>query len=274
MTIRANRFILSTVGVLSLMSTLSTLSHAAPFEVAVSPSRFELDAKNSARVGQTLQLQNLGKQTANLKIRTLDWTFSDKGDINYYEALVANSCRPWVTLERNSIALPAQTKRSIRFQIDVPPKAPMTECRFMIAIEGADPTHNTTLEANGANLSIPVSGRIAVAVYVALNGAQPQLTLQKLAITNINGQRTPIIIVQNKGGAHGRLEGSLNATDSARQAYELVVENTPILPNQTRQLPLTPKMVNGKTAAPKFPVKGKGQLDWAKGSFKLNAEFK
>jgi hypothetical protein len=33
-------------------------------------------------------------------------------------------------------------------------------------------------------------------------------------------------------------------------------------------------MVNGKTAAPKFPVKGKGQLDWAKGSFKLNAEFK
>ena len=80
--------------------------------------------------------------------------------------------------------------------------------------------------------------------------------------------------MQNTGNAHGRLEGSLNATDAKGQAYELVVESTPILPGQTRQLPLTPKPVNGASTTPTFPIKSRGQLDWAKGSFKINADFK
>lgn len=261
---------------LSWMSYCMTpYSYAAPFEIAVAPSRLELNAKSASRLGQSLQLQNVGKQASKLNIRTLDWTFSEQGNIQYYEELRPNSCRPWVTLERNNLVLPAQSKRSLRLQIDVPAKPNMTECRFMVAIEGAEPSHRTALDANGANLSIPVSGRIAVAVYVALNGAQPQLVLKQLAVKPQQGQRVPVVTVQNQGTAHGRLEGSLNATDASGRAYELIVESTPILPNQTRQLPLVPKAVgNAQAITPKYPIKGRGQLDWAKGSFKLNAEFK
>ena len=265
----------ATLGLLTYCSAVS--SYAAPFEIAVAPSRLELNAKSAARLGQSLQLQNVGKQASKLSIRTLDWTFSEKGDIQYYEELRPNSCRPWITLERNNLVLPPQSKRSLRFQIDIPANPAMSECRFMVAIEGAEPSHRTALDANGANLNIPGSGRIAVAVYIALNGAQPQLVLQRLAVNPVQGQRMPVVTIHNKGNAHGRLEGSLNATDASGRAYELTVENTPILPNQTRQLPLLPKALgnsSAKATPPQYPIKGKGQLDWAKGSFKLNAEFK
>lgn len=266
-------FTTALLGLIAYSSSVS--SYAAPFEIAVAPSRLELTAKSATRLGQSLQLQNVGKQASKLNIHTLDWTFSAQGDIQYYEELLPNSCRPWVTLERNNLVIPPQGKRSLRFQIDVPANPNMTECRFMVAIEGAEPSHRTALDANGANLNIPVSGRIAVAVYLSLNGAQPQLVLQQLAVKSVQGQRVPVVTVQNKGNAHGRLEGSLNATDASGRAYELIVESTPILPNQTRQLPLAPKAVGTAPASPpKYPIKGKGQLDWAKGSFKLNAEFK
>lgn len=258
-----------------LVAYSTSAVYAAPFEVAVAPSRFELNADNTGRVGQSLQIQNLGKQNVNLKIRTLDWALSEKGEITYYDELRPNSCRPWVTLERNSLSLPAQGKRAMRFQVNAPANTTLTECRFMIAVEGLDPAHNSVLDTNsGANLSIPVSGRIAVAVYIALNNAQPQLSLKQLTVQNARGGRVPFVTVQNTGKAHGRLEGSINATDAKGQAYELTVDNSPVLPGQTRQLALTPKAINSNNNSPTYPLKGRGQLDWAKGSFKINAEFK
>ena len=247
------------------------------FEVGVSPSRFEVSGKSGGRVGQALTVFNLGSAPTEVAIRTLDWTFSEDGNIGYHDELLPGSCRPWVTLERRSIRVPAQGKASFRFQIDLPADAPRGECRFMLAVEGVEPAHRALIESGGASLSLPVSGRIAVVVYLAVNGAEPSLEVQQVGMKEIEGKRTPVVTVRNTGDAHGRLEGGLQSVDAKGVAFDLLPDNSPILPGQTRTLALAPgpgTQDNKPPPEPTWPVTSRGQLDWEKGSFKVNAEFK
>ncbi|QMV72177.1 hypothetical protein HS961_04635 [Comamonas piscis] len=253
---------------------VSLLSQAAPFEMAVSPSRFELSAKNGERVGQSIDLHNLGSAATALSVRTLDWSYSEEGQITYHDELLPGSCRPWVALERRTVKVPAQTKQAFRFQVTPPADAPRGECRFMIAIEGVEPAQQTIIQGGGANLSLPVTGRIAVAVYLMLGGAEPKLEVQQIGMREMAGKRIPAITVRNSGDAHGRLDGTVDAKDAKGRDFMLAVEGTPIMPGQTRHLALVPKAEDGQTALqPSYPVKASGMLDWDKGSFKLNADF-
>ena len=248
---------------------------AGPFDVAVSPSRFELSAKGGARLGQVLDVHNQSNQPTELSVRTLDWTFSESGELKFFDELRPESCRPWVTLERRLLKINARSKAAFRIQVDVPPDAPMGECRFMLAIEGAEPAYQSMLQGGAASLSLPVNGRIAVAVYVAVNGAQPQLSMHQVGTVSEDGKRFPAVTVTNTGSAHGRLDGALDAKDAQGLDFELVPEGTPIMPGQTRSIPLRPRALADQTV-PKvaFPISSSGSLDWENGSFKVNAEFK
>jgi len=252
----------------------SCLAQAAPFEMAVSPSRFELTAKSGERLGQSIDLHNLGAAATALSVRTLDWSYSAEGQISYHDELLPGSCRPWVALERRTVKVPAQTKQAFRFQVTPPADAPRGECRFMIAVEGVEPAQQTIIQSGGAHLSLPVTGRIAVAVYVMLGGAEPKLEVQQIGMREIAGKRSPALTVRNTGDAHGRLEGTVDAKDAQGRDFMLAVEGTPIMPGQTRHLALVPKGEDGQPALqPRYPIKASGMLDWDKGSFKLNAEF-
>jgi fimbrial chaperone protein len=205
------------------------------------PSRFELSAKSGARLGQSLDIHNVGLTPTEVSVRTLDWGYSPEGEISYLDALQPGSCRPWVLLERKTVKVPARGKTAFRFQIEPPADAPRGECRFMLAIEGVEPAYRAAIGQGGASLSLPVTGRIAVAVYVLLNGAEPRLALSQVGTREVRGQRTPYVTVSNTGDAHGRLDGSLDATDAAGARFEMVPEGTPVLPGQTRLIPLSPK---------------------------------
>ena len=270
-----NKKKLSFIGLLLSTCWLSPV-YAGSFEIAVAPSRLELSANTGQRLGQSLEIQNVGRSPTELNIRTLDWVYSEDGRISYHEALLPNSCRPWVTLEKSSIKLNAQAKRAFRFQVQVPANAPAAECRFMVAIEGKEPASQPVLTQGGASLNLPVNGRIAVAVYIAVGGAEPKLTVKQLNVQNIKGQRIPVAIVSNQGSSHGRLSGVLEATDAKGQVFELAPETTPILAGQTRTLVLTPQAIaNQKLNPPTYPIQAEGSLDWDKGSFKINnAVFK
>jgi hypothetical protein len=260
---------------------LPGLAAAAPFELAVTPSRFVLTGKPAARLGQSLDLHNLASSATEVAMRTIDWSYSEDGRITYHDELLPGSCRPWVLLERRSISLPARRKKSFRVQIEPPADAPRGECRFMIAIEGTEPAQQTLIRSGGASLSLPVTGRIAVAVYVLLGGAEPQLEIRQIAMSDPEqggGQRRALVTVANTGDAHGRLEGSLDARDSQGHLFELVPEGTPILPGQVRTLALMPRSADGEATAPAiqpvYPVKASGALDWDKGSFKVDVQLR
>jgi len=248
---------------------------AAPFEIAISPSRYELSGKSAGRVGQSLDIINVGRSATEVSVRTLDWSYSTEGGVTYFDELLPNSCRPWVTLERKTVKIGAGSRASFRFQVDIPADAPRGECRFMLAIEGVEPAYNSLIQGGGASLSLPVSGRIAVAVYLSVNGAESQLALTRVGVKEVNGKRTPVVTVINTGDAHGRLDGSLDAVDAKGVEFELVPEGTPVMPGQTRTLPLSVKIEpNQKPPEVIYPIKSGGTLDWENGSFKVNAEFK
>jgi len=269
----ARRALLAALSVLLAMAAAGVA--AAPFEVAVMPSRFELAGKAGTRIGQSLDIHNLAPVATEVAIRTIDWSYSPEGNIGYHDELMPGSCRPWVMLERRTLSVPARSKKSFRFQVEPPADAPRGECRFMIAIEGTEPAQQTIIRSGGASLNLPVTGRIAVAVYVLLNGAEPKLEIRQIASGDAEGARRSLITVVNTGDAHGRLEGSLDATDSKGRAFELVPEGTPVLPGQTRTLALVPKSDGGQPAQPPvYPVKASGTLDWDKGSFKVDVELK
>ena len=256
------------------LATLATPAQAA-FEVAVSPSRFELDGKSAQRIGQALELQNMGGAPTQLSVRTLDWRYSEAGELTLHDELLPGSCRPWVTLERKQVNVPARGKVRFRFQVDVPADAPRSECRFMLAIEGVEPAQQALIERGGASLSLPVNGRIAVAVYIGVNGAQPKFEVLSVGSQTLGGTQQATVTVRNSGDAHGRLDGSLDAKDAAGQRFELVPEGTPVLPGQTRVLPLSPRQTDAKTPPkPQWPIQASGALDWDKGAFKINTEFK
>lgn len=265
---------LMTLAVLAALGT--SAAQAAPFEIALSPSRVELDAKSAERVGRSLDVYNVGDTATAVSVRTLDWTYSETGNITYLDALQPGSCRPWVTLERKSLTVAPRSKSAFRIQVDVPADAPRSECRLMLAVEGIEPAYQAAIEKGGMSLNLPVNGRIAVAVYVMVNGAQPKLTMGQIAIKEVNGHKTAVLNVTNDGDAHGRLEGSLDAKDATGAAFEMIPETTPIMPGQTRALPLSVKadsVPKGMTA-PKFPVHISGTLDWERGAFKIDAELK
>jgi hypothetical protein len=267
--------LLAALSAMLAFASHAPMARAQSFEVAVSPSRFEVSGKPGGRIGQSLNIHNVGNTATEVALRTLDWTYSPEGQVTYHDELLPNSCRPWVTLERRTMRVQQQGKASFRFQIDVPADAKRSECRFMVAIEGVEPAYRAQIQSGGANLSLPVSGRIAVAVYLLVDGAQPKLEVNQVGVKAINGKPTPVITVTNNGDAHGRIEGGLESVDAKGLKFDLIPESTPIMPGQTRTLPFAPR-VEGTQNPPDItlPIKSQGQLDWELGSFKVNVEFK
>ena len=163
------------------------ISNAGPFEIAASPSLFELSGKSGSRIGQSVTIYNVGNSATDLVVRTLDWTFSPEGQVSYHDALQPGSCRPWVTLERRTVRIGARGNIPFRFQVQIPAEAPKGECRFMIALEGAEPAQMAIIQSKGASMSLPVTGRIAIPVYLAMNGAQPKLEVLATRTVMVNG---------------------------------------------------------------------------------------
>lgn len=250
-------------------------AHAATFELSVTPSRIVTAAKPGARVGQSISLNNLADVGTEVALRTLDWSYSDQGDVTFHDELTPGSCRPWVTLERRFVRIAQRGRVQFRFQVDVPPDAKRAECRFMIAVEGVEPAYRAQVQSGLASLSLPVSGRIAIAVYVAVDGAAPKLEVLGVGVREGNAARLPFVTVSNRGDAHGRLDGALEAQDAAGLKFELVPDSSPVLPGQTRALTLQPRL-EGSQAPPKptYPIRVDGQLDWELGGFKIQSELK
>ena len=107
-----------------LVAWLPTLSFAG-FEIGVAPSRFELDGKSGQRIGQTIDIHNVGRSSTEVSLRTLDWKLAPNGNLTFHDELLANSCRSWVSLERQTMKIPGNTKGSFRFQVNIPANAPV-----------------------------------------------------------------------------------------------------------------------------------------------------
>lgn len=251
---------------LALLAGIGTFAcnvYAGGFSAATSPPRYELSANAGQQVAQVLDIYNTGGANEQYSIKTNDWQL--KGDtLTFHDELLPNSCRPWVKLERHKITVNAGEKRAMRFQIDVPADAPKQECRFAIMVEGTTPAPNQVAD----NISLPVNGRLAVVVYLAVGGAEPVLSVASLGKEN----GVPTLKVSNSGTAHGRLQGVLAGTDSSGKAIDFSISSTPVMSGETRALPLTPHVGEQRLKPQdiRYPVKLKGELHWENGVFAID----
>lgn len=252
------------IGLLGIGLTQATL--ASGFSAAASPPRYELSATAGQKVSQVLQIYNVGQANEQYSIKTNDWQL--KGDnLSFHDDLIPNSCRPWVKLERHKVTVNRGDKRAMRFEVDVPAGTPAQECRFAIMIEGTTPAPNQIAD----NINLPVNGRLAVIVYVAIGGAEPVLQVASLQLSG----KTPTLKVSNSGTAHGRLQGVLAGKDSSGKAVDFSVSSSPIMPGETRLLPLTPHLGDKHLdpASLKYPITLNGQLYWEKGAFAIDQQL-
>lgn len=249
------------------MLMMTSTSFAKNFSAAVSPPRFELATNAGEKVKQTLTLFNLGYKGGQYKVSTNDWKYNH-GNLSFHKELFSDSCRQWVKLERRKISVPAGKERKFRFEVHVPKNAPARECSFAIMVESTEPTKNQV----GSGIQMPVNGRLAVIVYLAIGGAKPTLQIDSVNTVNYQGMKIPSLLVKNTGKAHGRLSGSLTARSIDGQSFDLSVSNSPIMVGDSERLLLVPSQFKKalKKQSWKYPLELKGKLYWDGGAFSIN----
>lgn len=230
----------------------------ADFALGVSPPRFELQARSGQVLRQALTLSNGSSRMAALRASTADWRLAADGTVTFTEALADGSCRPWVAIERRDLKVAPGGQYRFRFEVALPPDAEPRECRFALMFEGEGDA------ADMAGVRLPIAARVAVVVYLAVNGAQPRLSVMGTSVVKANGHWAPALEIRNDGDAHGRLDGFLSGLDARQTRLDLRPSNAPVLPGETRTVGLIPSRPGSPEtqADVAFPVHVKGRLEW------------
>lgn len=255
--------IVRTFGMLAVATGAMLLGEGAAaqgFAAVVSPPRFEIAMKAGTRVREVVEISNASSQPARYLLRTVDWLLDPEADISFLDELAADSCRPWIAIERREILVPAGGQYRFRFEVEPPAGTPDGECRFALMIEGEE---QTVQMAGG--LGVPVTGRIGVIVYVQVGEAAPELTVVGTMLHEAGGRSLPAVQVRNGGNAHGRLSGFLTGTDASGHKFEFAPSSLPILPGETRRIVLSASDGAKEPAAITYPVTIRGVLELGAG---------
>jgi hypothetical protein len=230
----------------------------AEFALGVSPPRFELQGRSGQVLRQALTLSNGSSRMASFQVSTADWRLAADGTVTFSEALAEGSCRPWVAIERRDLKVAPGGQYRFRFEVALPPDAEPRECRFALMFEGEGDA------ADLAGVRLPIAARVAVVVYLGVNGVQPRLSVMGGSVVKANGLWAPALDIRNDGDAHGRLDGFLSGLDARQTRLDLRPANTPVLPGEIRTIVLVPS----RSGSPEtqsdvaFPVQVKGRLEW------------
>lgn len=252
----------------SVLACLPVVSQAQGFAAYITPPRFEVRATPGEPLRQVLEIQHVGQQAGRFRIYTSDWTLNPDNSVTFSTDLAADSCRPWVAIEKRELVIEPGARYRYRFEITPPPGTTARECRFALMIEGLD-----AARAQGS-LDLPVGGRIGVVVYAVVGDAAPLLEIAATRVAMIDGKPTAVVEVRNRGNAHGRLEGFVNGTDASGARFEMAPADLPILSGETRGVAITPVAEEGKpTPEIRFPLTIKGNLEWGKNRLPLDASF-
>lgn len=238
-----------------IVSASATVQGTEGFSGGVTPSRFELSGEAGEKLRRSLKIYNLSNRPQQFNVRTVEWQYSEDGRISYGAELAENSCREWVRLERHRISVvpDPEKPRNFRFEIHVPDGVARQECRFAIMVENLQSSFPAQFA--GGSVNVPVTGRIAVIVYVAVGGVVPQLEVGEITLQNHNGLLLPHVQVRNVGDAHGRLDADLLAKNEHVNS-RLSIATSPILPGQTRSMRLSPE----QNVTLSYPLRLRGKI--------------
>ena len=248
-------------------------TEGATFSVRISPPNFELKGKPGDILREIITIENADTSPGIYQIRTTEWELSEEGGVIIHspdKPLQASSCRPWTRVERRKLKiLPGRIKR-YRFEVHVPEDAEDGECRFAVLIS---PAPETVDAMKFGSFNVPVSGAIAVIVYVTVGNAKPELEFKGVNKKISDGKTFLALRLHNRGNAHARPFGSVIAKDADGKKAELPLSSFPIMPGETRDIMLfTDKEMSGieNIDALMFPLYLKGLIEWDGGTYKVD----
>ncbi len=247
-----------------LTQTFTFAAIAAPFSAGISPPRFEFNAKQGQVIRDTLVILNANDQFSDYRFHTTDWDLNEDGGVTYTEdTMLANSCRPWVKLERKTVRIRPGGQKKYRFEVHVPKDAEQGLCKFGIIIE---PGEQKTAKA-GENIKFPVVGRYAVIVYITVGAAKADIKLLGVTTKVENKLTLPALSFKNTGDTLGRPFGYIEATNPDGSKNTLIISDFPVLPGRTETLLLHPdyKKSNAKVDLV-YPLKIKGRIEFHNGT--------
>lgn len=245
-----------------VFALIAPCAAASEFALAVSPPRFELELKPGERSRQIMEITNASAASTTFGIKTADWRLGMDNSVTFLDEVQPGSCRQWVAIERRELTIAGGRPYRFRYEVSVPPDAKPGQCRFAIMLEGQEQI--TRMESGPP---IPFSARLGVVVYVTIGDAAPALSVAGSGVQTVNGKPTPVLQIRNSGTAHGRVTGFLSGTDASNTSLEFSPANTPILPGETRTIPLSATRPGDQDTAAqiRFPVTVRGKLEWGKG---------
>lgn len=255
------------LGLVTLVSSPAAMAQG--FSASVSPPRVEMNVAPGQTSRQVIDINHAAQQSGRYRLYTSDWALQADGSVAFNENVVMGSCRPWVAIERRELTVQAQSRYRYRFEVSVPANASPGECRFALMLEGVDP-----LAVQQGAISMPVTGRLGIIVYVVIGDAKPALALTAHRVATAQDQKVMLVDVRNAGNAHGRLEGILQGVDAEGAKVEFVPSNGPILPGETRPVTLSPVVEEGKPLPTlRYPVQIKGTLEYGRQRMPIDLKF-
>ncbi len=266
--------LITAIAIFLIVAAMPFSAAAASFAARISPPNFELKAKPGEVLRKMITISNSDTEAAHYQIRTADWSLNAQGGVIIVPAdqpLPSSSCRTWSRIERRSLKLAPGGIKRFRFEVHVPEDAPEGQCRFAIVISPAPDTVDTMAFGN---FKFPISGAIAVIVYVTVGEAHAQLEFKGVMNKRQHGgEHRPALRFTNTGNAHARPFGSVMAKDASGKKAELIVVPFPILPGRTHDIELMadPEMSGIKTMDElKFPLHLKGRIEWDGGVYQVD----
>ena len=230
-----NRIIASLL--VSLLALIALpLQARAGFSLSISPVRWEAAGKPGETVRNVVKLRSGAGAIQNLKVTVCDWTLAEDGAPLYDKAgSMAESAVAWVRLQPDELSVYPRQEKVVRVSVEIPSTVPPGSYRAALLFE---PPGAEQKGVEGA-ASVFIRGRLAFPIYVTVGDARPDGEIIETAWHEVPGKGLTLALkIRNGGNAHLRMSGFFSGTSQSKSTFEGIVSEVPILPGQTRWVPL------------------------------------
>ena len=200
----------------ALVLSLSAIPAAAAAGIGLSPSRLELHMAAGSSQTETFTIVSGADTREQVAVRTLDWSLTPGGKVLFLQAgQASHSASPWISLQSDSVEVPAGGQVPYRVSVSVPPDANLNGTyRTMVMFQVKVPS-----PSNASGIGVQTTTAVGGIIYVTITGTEKNGS--KLTDMYADGA-TGHVIVSNVGNTMMRYSGTVDVRDSSGNTVKRV----------------------------------------------------
>lgn len=249
------------------LALLPNLPAWGGFAVEMAPARLELKVDPGKKVRAAIGLRTRSRMAQEVEVTKGYFGLTADGVPVFDKPEDASeSAAGWITLSQDRLKIFPRQRKRLRLAVDVPPGTPPGGYRAAIFFTPPQAEGKTRTGAN-----VFIQGRLALLIYVTVGGAKADGQIKAWEWRQVPPKKEQRLAFQvtNQGTAHLRLAGVAQVTDSQGDKFEALVPGVPVLPRQTRWIPL--EFIEGRPS-PGSEVNIEATIDLGQGEKKIRAQ--